>query len=232
MELNYSGRNVTVSDRFREYVDEKMVKIEQLTNKVQRIDVKVVKEPHARNQSTALSVELTVVGRGPAIRAEATGAEKFAAFDVAFSKLLERLRKARDKQKVHRGNHTPVAVHQATSGLPTIGAGKTLVEQAMENQVAEEAAQNSEDSQYTPVVIRRKVFPAEVMSIDDAVDRMELVGHPFYLFIDEANGSHSVVYRRHQYQYGVLTLDPSLNEDDELPTEVRGYRDSEVSTDA
>lgn len=102
----------------------------------------------------------------------------------------------------------------------------------MENQAAEEAAQNSEDSQYTPVVIRRKVFPAEVMSIDDAVDRMELVGHPFYLFIDEANGSHSVVYRRHQYQYGVLTLDPSLNEDDELPTEVRGYRDSEVSTDA
>lgn len=232
MELNYSGRNITVSDRFREYVDEKMPKVEQLTTKVQRIDVKVVKEPHARNQSTAMSVELTVVGRGPAIRAEANGADKFAAFDVAFSKLLERLRKARDKRKVHRGNHTPVAVHQATSGLPEISTDKSLVEQTLENQAADAAATGQGDSAYTPVVIRRKVFPAEVMSIDDAVDRMEMVGHPFYLFIDEANGSHSVVYHRHQYQYGVITLDPSLNEDEELPAEVRGYRDSEVSTDA
>lgn len=229
MELNYSGRNITVSDRFREYVDEKMTKVEQLTNKVQRIDVKVVKEAHARNQSTALSVELTVVSKGPAIRAEASGADKFAAFDVAFSKLLERLRKARDKRKVHRGNHTPVAVHEATSNLPDIATDKTLVEQTLESQAAAEAAVKEEEAQYTPVVIRRKVFPAEVMSVDDAVDRMELVGHPFYLFIDEANGAHSVVYGRHQYQYGVITLDASLNEDDEVPTEIRGYRDASVS---
>ncbi|MEG2423287.1 HPF/RaiA family ribosome-associated protein, partial [Glutamicibacter sp.] len=38
MELNYSGRNITVSDRFREYVDEKITKVDQLASKVQRID--------------------------------------------------------------------------------------------------------------------------------------------------------------------------------------------------
>lgn len=199
MELNYSGRNITISDRFREYVDEKMTKVDQLATKIQRIDVKVVKETHARDQSTALSVELTVVGRGPAIRAEARGADKFAAFDVAFAKLLERLRKARDKRKVHRGNHAPVAVHQATSALPVVPTDKSLVEETLAAQAAAEAEEAEANAEYSPVVIRRKSFPAEVMSVDDAVDRMELVGHPFYLFVDEATGEHSVVYGRTQY---------------------------------
>ncbi|GAB3619216.1 ribosome hibernation-promoting factor, HPF/YfiA family [Glutamicibacter sp. PS] len=231
MELNYSGRNITVSDRFREYVDEKIAKVEQLATKIQRIDVKVVKESHARNQSDALAVELTVVGRGPAIRAEARGADKFAAFDTAFAKLLERLRKARDKRKVHRGNHAPIAVHEATSLLPPAATGETLAEQTLKAQAEAEAAENAQEPEYSPVVIRRKVFPAEVMSIDDAVDRMELVGHPFYLFIDEATGAHSVVYHRQTYNYGVITLDPSLGDGDELPIETRGYRDTVASTE-
>ncbi|QIV88609.1 ribosome-associated translation inhibitor RaiA [Glutamicibacter mishrai] len=231
MELNYSGRNITISDRFREYVDEKITKVDQLATKVQRIDVKVLKESHARDQSTALSVELTVVGRGPAIRAEARGADKFAAFDIAFAKLLERLRKARDKRKVHRGNHTPVAVHEATSTLPTVSSDKSLVESTLEAQKAAEAAQAEEEAEYSPVVIRRKSFPAEVMSVDDAVDRMELVGHPFYLFIDEATGEHAVVYGRTQYQYGVISLDPSLSSNEEATTETRGYRDKALATE-
>ncbi|WP_313813561.1 ribosome hibernation-promoting factor, HPF/YfiA family [Glutamicibacter sp.] len=231
MELNYSGRNITISDRFREYVDEKITKVDQLASKVQRIDVKVVKEAHARDQSTALSVELTVVGRGPAIRAEARGADKFAAFDVAFAKLLERLRKARDKRKVHRGNHTPVAVHQATSSLPVVPAEKSLVEETLAAQAASEAAEAEVNREYSPVVIRRKSFPAEVMSVDDAVDRMELVGHPFYLFIDESTGAHAVVYGRTQYQYGVITLDASLSADEVSTTETRGYRDKAMANE-
>ncbi|GGL75010.1 ribosome hibernation-promoting factor, HPF/YfiA family [Glutamicibacter protophormiae] len=231
MELNYSGRNITISDRFREYVDEKITKVDQLATKVQRIDVKVVKETHARNQSTALSVELTVVGRGPAIRAEARGADKFAAFDVAFAKLLERLRKARDKRKVHRGNHAPVAVHEATSALPVVPTDKSLVEETLAAQAAAEAAEAEENAEYSPVVIRRKSFPAEVMSVDDAVDRMELVGHPFYLFIDEATGEHAVVYGRTQYQYGVITLDASLSAESESTVETRGYRDKAMATE-
>ncbi|ALD64360.1 ribosome hibernation-promoting factor, HPF/YfiA family [Glutamicibacter soli] len=231
MELNYSGRNITISDRFREYVDEKITKVDQLATKIQRIDVKVVKETHARDQSTALSVELTVVGRGPAIRAEARGADKFAAFDVAFAKLLERLRKARDKRKVHRGNHAPVAVHQATSALPVVPTDKSLVEETLAAQAAAEAEEAEANAEYSPVVIRRKSFPAEVMSVDDAVDRMELVGHPFYLFVDEATGEHSVVYGRTQYQYGVITLDASLSDETESTTETRGYRDKAMATE-
>ena len=48
MEFMISGRNLTVSDRFREYADEKISKIASLGDKVQRVDAKVTKETKAR----------------------------------------------------------------------------------------------------------------------------------------------------------------------------------------
>jgi hypothetical protein len=55
-------------------------------------------------------------------------------------------------------------------------------------------------------VVRRKVHTANPMSVDDALSRMELVGHDFYLFADADSGEPSVVYRRKGYDYGVIRL--------------------------
>lgn len=224
MEMNITGRNVTVSDRFREYADEKTDKIGQLASKVQRLDVKVTKEPNARQAEAQLTVEISVVGSGPAIRAEAKASDKFAAFDTAFTKLLERLRRARDRRKVHHGRQTPQAVFQATSTLEPASSSMPLHEETL-NEQEREAVENAAGS---PVEIRRKVFPSETMSVDDAVDRMELVGHPFYLFIDSETGTCAVVYRRQQWNYGVITLDD--NHSDEETVETRHYRESQPAS--
>jgi len=55
-------------------------------------------------------------------------------------------------------------------------------------------------------IVRRKVHTAHPMSVDDALSRMELVGHDFYLFADADTGAPSVVYRRKGYDYGVIRL--------------------------
>ena len=55
-------------------------------------------------------------------------------------------------------------------------------------------------------IVRRKVHTAHPMSVDDALSRMELVGHDFYLFSDSETGAPSVVYRRKGYDYGVICL--------------------------
>ena len=57
-----------------------------------------------------------------------------------------------------------------------------------------------------PLVVREKAHDATPMTLDDALHRMELVGHDFYLFCDAENGLPSVVYRRRGYTYGVLRL--------------------------
>ena len=55
-------------------------------------------------------------------------------------------------------------------------------------------------------MIRRKEFTAEPMTVDDALNRMELVGHDFYLFHDSETDKPSLVYRRKGWNYGLITL--------------------------
>ena len=51
-----------------------------------------------------------------------------------------------------------------------------------------------------------RIEPFGAMSVDEALSRMELVGHDFYLFSDTDSGQPSVVYRRKGYDYGVIRL--------------------------
>jgi len=241
MEFMISGRNLTVSDRFREYADEKISKIASLGDKVQRVDAKVSKETKARQTDDMLTVELTVLGRGPVIRAEASAADKFAAFDLAYNKLLERLRRAKDRKKVHHGRHTPVAVREATASLEPASTSAPLYEEASRRQEGQTA--ETEKSPYevendipagdSPVLIRRKVFTAASLTLDDAVDNMELVGHDFYLFVDKETKAPSVVYRREGWTYGVISLDQTCAPG-EVPPEAKviAYRSEDEPASA
>jgi ribosomal subunit interface protein len=206
MEVKITARNLTVSDRFREYVSDRTHKVEQLAHKVQSLDIKVTRHDHSRNSGPEDQVELTVFEPGHVIRAEAHAGDKFAAFDIALGKLSERLRRAGDRRKVHHGHHGSIGTSELTAhdfaeldirpADSDVLLGKAHVPEA-------EAAPDMGES---PVVIRRKEFEATPMTVDDALYHMELIGHDFYLFQDSETGKPSVVYRRKGWNYGVITL--------------------------
>lgn len=226
MELTIQGRNVTISDRFREYVETKVTRFEELGDKVQRIEIKVLKE-NPQPGHDGMRVEATVIGRGPVVRAEARGDDKQAAFDSAYAKLIEQLRRARDRRKIHRGNHRPTAVHEATAALPVLPISDRPYASPEELSAAESEAFDTEyalSEDVPPVEIRRKSFPAERMSADQAIDRMELVGHDFFLYIDSATDEPSVAYRRKGWEYGVISLSASVDEPETV--EERAYQAS------
>ncbi len=224
MDVSYVARNVSIPDRFRDYAEEKFSKIEQLNARVQRLEIKVTKQTNHRHSDDKLTVELTVQGKGKVIRAEAQADDKFAAFDLAFGKLLERLRRLRDRQKDRQQKRVSVA--DATAVLPPADSGQSLVDQVMATRAAQEQAEQ-DGADERPVKIRKKVFPARPVSVDDAVDAMELVGHDFYLFIDAASGQPSAVYRRKGWSYGVITLDAD-HPDAEVHEEDMDYRAATV----
>jgi hypothetical protein len=58
-----------------------------------------------------------------------------------------------------------------------------------------------------PLVVREKVHEARPMTLDQALYEMELVGHDFYLFVEQDSARPAVVYRRRGYDYGVIALD-------------------------
>jgi ribosomal subunit interface protein len=214
VEITVTGRNLGVTDRFREYAVEKADKIDHLAERAIAFEIKVSRHHETRGSSGDDRVELMLVGPGPLVRAEASGSDKYVAFDLAMAKLVERIRQAKDRKKVHRGQHRPVSLREAaTDGFSVIDITPASAEVIRAVSTGEIPVQQADgDDDYSPVVIREKVFPAERMTSVDAVDRMELVGHDFFLFIDAATDRPSVVYRRKGWDYGVISLDEEADE--------------------
>jgi ribosomal subunit interface protein len=200
VDIVITGRHTEISDRFRGQAAEKLEKISQLCPSAYRIDVEVSHERNPRQAATCKKVEITVNDKGPVIRAEAVSDEPYSALDIAFGKLLERLRRSRDRRKVHHGRHTPASVRRGADAIPGSLAPPSLVDETAAAQSAEETEGES------PLVIRAKDHDAVPMTVDQALYEMELVGHDFFLFLDSDSGLPSVVYRRRGWNYGVIRL--------------------------
>lgn len=217
MEITVTGRNLGVTDRFREYAVEKADKVDHLAERAIAFEIKVSRHHETRGSSGDDRVELTLVGPGPLVRAEASGSDKYVAFDLAMAKLVERMRQAKDRKKVHRGQHRPVSLREAaTDGFSVIDitpASADVIRAVSTGEIpVQSQAEEENPISDSPVVIREKVFPAARMTKEDAVDHMELVGHDFFLFIDAATDNPSVVYRRKGWHYGVISLEEQADE--------------------
>lgn len=219
MEINVVGRHMDVPDRFRRHLADKLDKVTQFAPAALRVDVEISQEKNPRQAELSDRVELTVHENGSLIRSEARADDLYGALDVAYGKLLERLRRARDRRKDHRRGRDKA--HQETgASLRTMPADQDLPAALQQDEAPQEPAKESaaaaEGNEIdlaeagTPVVIRKKKHPSTPMSIDDALNRMELVGHDFFLFVDADSGSPKVVYRRKGWNYGIIELESEL----------------------
>jgi ribosomal subunit interface protein len=118
MEITFKGRHTSVPERFQRHAVEKLAKLERLDHSAIRIDVEVSTERNPRQADRSERVELTVRSRGPAIRAEAAADDRYAALDLACTKLEGRLRKAAERRKARHGDLTV----RSTDALAAVGA--------------------------------------------------------------------------------------------------------------
>ena len=216
METSIVGVGVGITDRFRGVVEEKAVRIQHLAPRAQRVDVKVTHRAYHNGHKEDETVELTVDGKGPVIRAEATDSDKFTALDMAVDKLCEQLRRAKDKRIDARHHPRGAKFEKGSGAIQGIDLQPASVDvlRAVATGEIPIVTGNEEEEGYSPVVIRTKQFHPEWMSVEEAVDRMELVGHDFFLFIDARTDHPSVVYRRKGWDYGVISLTTQAQPDE------------------
>ncbi|WP_404352891.1 ribosome-associated translation inhibitor RaiA [Phycicoccus jejuensis] len=196
MDIVVTGRHLTVSDRFRDHIEEKLAKITQLAPRTRRVEVMVSHEANRSQAKACDRVEVTCYAKGPVVRAEACADDKYAALDVVVDRLMERLRRQSDRKRVHRGRRTPESVAMATSRIQTPDAPPAEGEEQPDDPFGD-----------SPIEVREKVHRSTPMTLTDALAQMEAVGHDFYLFHDVETDRASVVYRRRGWSYGVLHLD-------------------------
>ena len=208
-QVTITGRNVEVPEHFQERVNGKLAKIEKLDPTLKSFHVELQHEKNPRREAEAERIQITATGSGHLARAEAKEENFYAALEAAVDKLERSLRKVKARRNI------ALSGHRAPKSTGVLAAEMEADAKAEQERAAQEAGKYDVDPYADQVedivpgqIVRSKVHPNAPRSVDDALSEMELVGHDFYLFINEETNRPAVVYRRHAFDYGLIELAP------------------------
>lgn len=203
MDISITGRHLTVSDAVREQVTERLnANIAKLSDRVIRVEVEFTAAEFKGDPEGEIRCEITLRAKGPVVRASAHSSDKMLAYGLAEEKLMTQLRKAADRRKRRRG----LRGQQEFSELDLEALSLKPAKEEPEG-VRTRRIQDLEITGDGPLVVREKHFTSAPLTLAQALDEMELVGHDFFLYVDAESKQPSVVYRRKAYDYGVIHLD-------------------------
>ncbi len=180
MQIKIKSKNLNLSDSQKEGIEFKVAKLENLADRLSdestefRIEVRHEK---SRKASDAYICQLTIFAPGTVIRAETRNETIENAIDDCLDKIKGQIE--RYKSKIHRSDK------------------KTNEPEPM--------PEGAEAEFVIPNILRRKRFSNSApMSEEEAIEKMELIGHGFFLFNNRDTGRFSVAYKREDGFYGII----------------------------
>lgn len=186
MELNIRSNGVKVSDGLREFIDKRMSKLDRLADHV--VDAQLeLKSETTRTGAETTTAQITFQTGKHVLRAEAEASEAAKAIDMAIDKLVNQVRKF-NSRKSRRG-------------------AKPLYEIVDPSPVTSEEPDMDEIEEKIGKIARTKTFQMDPMGVETAIEQMELVGHDFFFFKNEEDQTFTVLYRRKDGSYGLLSPD-------------------------
>ena len=176
MKYQIIGKNIEVTEGISNAVKSKLSKMDKYFLINDDVECRVVVSVH----NTVQKVEVTIFLPAMTLRAEVEEADLYAAIDLAIDKLEGQMRKL--KTRMDRSNNR-------------MSLGKSIDFEQIED---EEKAEGQD------VIVRLKSYYLTPMSIEEAITRMEALGHPFFMYLDEEDDRISTVYIRNDGGYGVI----------------------------
>ena len=181
MKYQIIGKNIEVTDSIRADIEKKLARMD----KYFVIDDNVLCRAVVRSYTVGAKVEITIFTKEMDFRAEVKNADLYAAVDLAVDKLEGQMRKL--KTRIERKKETD-------------SLGRAL---ALEN-IRDYEKEDPDE------VVRTKSIRLEPMTIDEAITRMEALGHSFFMYLDEEDDEISVVYASVDGGYGVIEAENRL----------------------
>lgn len=187
MEVRVTGKNLEVSPNVRAYLDKKLQRINRHFGDIMVLDVEL-NEEHVRDADKRFIVEINAEIKDGLIRAEERAGDLSSAIDLASATLDRRLEDYKGLRAARiRDRRTPGVRRPAPEAI---------------SQPAPEQA--PAEGELPSRVVRVKRHAVKPMSVDEAIDQMELLGHDFFFFLNCDNEELNVVYKRRQGDYGLI----------------------------
>lgn len=185
MKTSLTARHLELTNRLRTDIERKLRRLDRTTGENAEVDIELI--ANASHASDAAHVaELTLRNDGAVVRSRAAGATPIAALDVVLDKVERQLIRSKERPRSVRVR----AMDEVSVVMRREAAGTVELEPPPD--------------QRGPTVVKIKRFDMEPMFEEDAVARMEELGHAFFVFHDAETDEVSVVYRRSDGNFGVI----------------------------
>ena len=171
------GKNYEVPEKVRDYAERKLGRLERILDDRSDATVELSVEQHRSAQDSHI-VDVTLVIDGQTLRSSASAPTHRAGIDTVLDKIE---RRAVDYRETSRVRKSPETVR---------GSGATT------------SADGADDVRSHITKVKR--FSIEPMFEEDAVARMEELGHAFFVFVNAENERVAILYRRTEGGYGLI----------------------------
>lgn len=186
MKTSVKARNLELSDRLRATIERKLRRLDRISHPDAEATVELITNAsHAANSRNV--AEITLVSGSDVVRSVSAGATPVAAIDLVLDKLERQVVRAKTKPRSVRER----AAEEATEVLARAALG-TLEPPPERRRPA------------APRVTRTKRFDMIPMFTEDAITRMEELGHAFFIFLNAENEQLCLVYRRSNGTFGLI----------------------------
>jgi putative sigma-54 modulation protein len=188
MQLIVQGKNIQMTDRLHEYVEDKVNRLDRYLSTVTdaRVELSTEKTRSSEDRQVA---QLTVRGKGMLLRAEERSGDIFTSVDMVMDKMKRQIDRYKRKRR---------------GVLRRAQQSEAEIEVLPESMIDEE---EDEDENEAGSIVRVKRFRVVPMDPEEAVEQMELLGHDFFVFFNMDDGQMNVVYRRRDGNYGLIQPD-------------------------
>lgn len=187
MKLVIQGKNIEITDAIREYVNQKVEKaVSHFQNLTMEVDIhlSVARNPRINPKHTA---EVTIYANGSVIRAEESTESLYASIDLVADKIARQLRKFKEKR---HDNKT-----QSSAKTVTVVDEHPVAADLIGDRTPELPAE----------VVRTKYFAMPPMTVQEALEQLQIIDHDFYMFRNAETGEINVLYERKTHGgYGVI----------------------------
>ena len=175
MELQVTAKNVELTAAVRSYIERKLGKLSRYLPTIMKSDVEVFEEK-TKSPQQHFVVQVTVDCSGTVLRGEERGEDLFAAIDKVAVVMNRQIEHYKGK-------------------LYKKGRGNSLARGEFSEEV---------DMQPSRKVVKVKRFAIKPMSVAEATDQMEVLGHDFFLFFNADTEELNLLYRRKDGDYGLI----------------------------
>ena len=191
MEIKVHTKNVRLSNRLEEHIHRKVERLDRYLPKIS--DARMELRTEGRNEQPV--AQLTIRSeRGLVFRAEDKKQDDiYSAIDMVVDKLYRQVQRYKTKrQRARKGARrwNDIALEEIAIAVPD------EADEVEETTLA--------DEELFTEVIRRKTLELEPMNEEEAIERAELIGHNFFVFLNADTNQVNVLYQREDGNYGIL----------------------------